>query len=47
MYKKGDVECWKVQNKQTTKYAYEGSVGFINLKPTLAVDQVKPIKKVN
>ena len=36
------VQVWKVEIKQTTKYAYKGK--FIG--DALAVDRVKPIKRV-
>lgn len=38
-----NIECWKVEIKQTTKYAYRGLFGYLF---SLAVDQVKPIKRV-
>lgn len=38
------VQAWKVEIKQTTAYAYEGL--FTGWK-TLAVDQVKPIERVD
>lgn len=42
-----NIECWKVQIKQTTKYAYKGFIGTVrNKKQTFAVDQVKPIKRM-
>lgn len=36
------IQAWKVEIKQTTKYAYEGRFAG----KSLAVDQVKPIKRV-
>lgn len=42
-YKPESINVWKVEIKQTTKYAYQG---LFSGQVTLAVDKVKPIEQV-